>query len=58
LSLELEILKASWLEHTKSSKDLSYILPLDDPKRISILEEENKLSERIRELEHKQKYKK
>jgi len=54
LSLELEILKASYWEHYKYEKDLSYILPLNDPKRIKILEEVNNISEQIRELENKQ----
>jgi len=53
MKLKLEILKASWVEHTKFTKDFSYILDLDDPKRIKVLEEENKLSEKIRELENK-----
>jgi len=58
LSLELEILKASYWEHYKYEKDLAYILPLDDPKRVKILEKVNKMSEQIRELENKQKDKK
>lgn len=49
--IEIEILKASHQEHLKYSKDLSYILDFDDPKRIKILSEANKMAEKIRELE-------
>ena len=35
------------------SKDLSYILPLEDAKRTVSLTEVNKLADQIRELENK-----
>ncbi len=39
----LEILLANYQEHIKFEKELSFILPINHPKRISLLETTNKL---------------
>jgi lipid A disaccharide synthetase len=48
--IRLEIDNASWYEHTKAAKDMSYILPLGHPRRTEVETMMNKLSDRINKL--------
>lgn len=49
-TIELEILKASSLEHFKYSKDLDLVLPLEHPKRKKALDELNKINAKIQQI--------
>jgi hypothetical protein len=46
-SIELELLKASHLEHFKAAKDLSFILSIDHPRRKRVEKELNYLTNEI-----------
>lgn len=50
MTIELEILNASYWEHFKYAKDLALILPLKHPKRVRLDNELNKMLKRIHEL--------
>lgn len=45
--IKLELLQASYLEHFKFAKDLSYILQISDPKRKKIETELNNIQSEI-----------
>lgn len=47
MNIEEEILLSSYSEHHKMYKEFSRIYPLNHPKRIIILEELNKISEKL-----------
>jgi hypothetical protein len=47
---KLEILKANYQEHMKFEKELSFIYPLNHPKRLALLEASNKLITEINSL--------
>jgi len=48
--IRLEILKYSQLEHLKSEKDLSLVLPVDHPRRVEIRKSADNLMKEIAEL--------
>ena len=50
MTIELEILKASYWEHFKYAKDLRLILPNTHPKLISLNKEMDKMLEQINKL--------
>lgn len=47
---KLEILLGNYQEHIKYEKELSFVLPLDHPKRVLLLETTNKMIIEINEL--------
>lgn len=55
MSIKLEILNASYWEHFKMAKDLALYLPIDNPKRLKIEGELNKMITEIHELTDEQK---
>lgn len=52
-SIQLEILQSSYWEHFKYAKDISLILPIENPKRQKIEAETNKIAEQIKQLKDK-----
>jgi len=52
--IELELLKAAYLEHFKFAKDLAMIYPINHPKRKEIEKELNNIQLQINK-QHKQK---
>jgi len=46
-SIALEILNYSYLEHFKLAKDLSFIFPIDHPKRLLLQEEIENIQNKI-----------
>lgn len=51
MSIELEILNASYWEHFKCAKDLALYLPLNHPRRVLIEKELNIILKQIKQLE-------
>lgn len=51
--LKLQILKFNYWETYKHSKDLDYVLPIDDPKRIELVGSLNELQKEINDLDIK-----
>jgi len=49
-NIELELLQYSYWEHYKFAKDLSFVLPLNHPKRIKIEKELNNILKQIQNL--------
>ena len=49
-SAKLEILLGNYQEHIKFEKELSFIYPIDHPKRIKLIDETNKMIECINKL--------
>lgn len=47
---EQTILQYSYWEHYKMAKDLSFIFPIDHPKRKQIEDELNKISDKLNKL--------
>lgn len=52
MSIELEILKASYQEHFKHAKELSFILPVGHPKRKEVEEMMNELQKKIQDISY------
>ena len=52
LSIELEILQASYWEHFKQAKELSLYLPISNSRRRALEREITKMQIRIKELEN------
>lgn len=52
-NIELEIEKASHLEHFKHAKDLALIYPVNHPKRVPVEKELNNITSKIQKLENK-----
>ena len=52
-SIKLEILQYSYWEHYKFEKDISMVLPLEDPKRNHIRQHTQEILEKIKELKQK-----
>ena len=50
MGIELEILQYNYWEHFKAGKDLSFILPIEHPKRIELNNTINSLTVKIKEL--------
>ena len=55
MSIELEILKANYQEHFKYAKELSFIYPIEHPKRIFIEKNLNELQINIQKQNEKEK---
>lgn len=53
MNLALQILEASYWEHFKSAKDISRFLPIDNPKRVEIENELNKIAKEIQAVKKK-----
>lgn len=53
--IRLEILQYSYWEHYKLEKDLSFILPIDHPKRKLLSEHREEILSEINELKSKGK---
>lgn len=51
MNIELEILQYSYWEHFKAAKDLSFILPIEHEKRVSLQNEINKISVQIKNVQ-------
>jgi hypothetical protein len=47
INKKVELLEASYWEHYKFAKDLSFIYPIDNPKRLKIESEVNKIRQEI-----------
>jgi len=52
MSIELEILHASKLEHFKYAKDLALIYPINHPKRIRIEKGLNEIIDEINKIDN------
>ena len=48
--IRMELLQYSYWEHIKFAKDLSFVLPLNHPKRVKIEREINKIIKEIHEI--------
>lgn len=53
ISIEMEILEASYIEHYKYADELARYLPLRPTKRVLIQAELNKIGEMINKLKNK-----
>ena len=51
MSIELEILQYSYWEHFKVAKDLSFILPIEHPKRVELQNTINSLIVEIKNVQ-------
>lgn len=56
MNIELQILEFNYWEHFKHAKDLAFILPLDNPKRISIEKSLNDLQSKISILKNEKNH--
>jgi hypothetical protein len=50
--IKLEILEYSYWEHFKYAKDISMVLPVNNPKRLRVEEELNKMIKLIHEIKN------
>ena len=50
MTIQLELLEASYWEHFKKAKDLSLYLPLKDKRRVELENEMNKILKQIHVL--------
>ena len=50
MNQKLEILQANYWEHFKFAKELAMYLPVDDPQRVRIENELNKMQKELEEL--------
>lgn len=56
MTIELEILNASYWEHFKYAKELAGYLDLNHPKRVRVKNELNKMLERIHQINDELKH--
>ncbi len=55
MTIQLEILQYSYLEHFKAAKDLAFILPIGHEKRISLQKEIDKILAEIKNVKPRDK---